>query len=320
MKATSTLLLVLGTASLAGLSFLAGRRSLPQVSLTENEPTSPKSDAQEKQLAAAKAKITELEGQITSLRAKPAETKPTEEIAGAEAEAGEAAPGQVDMKKLFKDAKPLIKSLSAAFQPRRDEMAKRFIDDQVKKFAAKSKLTPEQEAAFRAHLESRDKENKAKWDQAIEKDAGMAELMAMGRGGQNLSPEKVQDEWAGANLTPDQAKEYQQARLTEKSEQITKTANFKMESLGQKLGLSETQKDQVFNILVQSDPQYDQSMRLEGVSATAPLGEEVKRDEAIAAVLTPEQQQKYEAQKQERGNAWRRMMGGGGGGKVEQGK
>lgn len=249
-------------------------------------------------------RIARLEKEIADLKSRQVAAAPpaTEE---------KPADGQPDLKKIIKDAAPLIQSLSSAFEPQRKEMVARFIDDQVKKVTELAGLSPDQAAALKAHLESLDKENQEKMKGIMNKDMNMEDLMAMGRNGGG-NPQKAIDDWAAASLTGEQAQTYKTKRLTEKTEQITKSANSKVESLGKDLGLDETQKDKVFNILVQTDRNYDPSMALEGVNATAGVSEGQSRDEAIASVLTPEQKAKYDA-KQAAGNdrreRFRQMLG-----------
>lgn len=260
--------------------------------------------------AAAAARNAESE-RIARLEKEIADLKSRQEAAAPPATEEKPADGQPDLKKILKDATPLIQSLSSAFEPQRKEMVARFIDDQVKRATELAGLSPDQAAALKTHLETLDKENQDKMKGMMSKEMNMEELMAMGRNGGG-NPQKAIDDWAAASLTGEQAQTYKTKRLTEKTEQITKSANSKVESLGRDLGLDETQKDKVFNILVQTDRNYDPSMALEGVNATAGVSEGQSRDEAIASVLTPEQKAKYDA-KQAAGNnrreRFRQMLG-----------
>jgi hypothetical protein len=280
-----------------------------------NGPSAPASPApvvavDDSKLKTAESRIADLEKEIASLKT----AKPAKEVASAEKSA-DAPTGEqpMDMSKIIKDAKPLLKSLTSAFEPQRKQMTERMIKEQVKRMTELAGLNPEQSAALQAHLESLDKENQAKWQGMMDKDMNMADLMAMRQGG-NSNPQKTMDDWAAANLTGDQAQQYTNKRLVEKTEQITKSANSQVEYIGKDLNLDETQKDKVFNILVQTDKNYDKSMQLQGVDATASVAEGQSREDAIATVLTPEQKQKYTAQQEQRksrGNRWMQMLGGG---------
>jgi hypothetical protein len=62
--------------------------------------------------------------------------------------------------------------------------------------------------------------------------------------------------------------------------------------------LDEAQKDQVFSILVKSNPDYDPSLGVEGVTGTTPDAADanaapLKEEDAIASVLRPEQMQDW---------------------------
>lgn len=263
----------------------------------------------ESKLKAAQARIASLEKELTALNAAKAaaETKPIE--ISAVASTGEE---PVDVNKLIKDAKPLLKSLTSAFEPQRKEMVEGMIKEQVKRMTELAGLNPQQAAALQAHLESLDKANQAKWKGMMEKDINFADLKNMGMNASNT--QKAMDEWAAANLTGEQATEYDKKRLTEKSEQITKSANSQVERMDRDLSLDETQKDKVFNILVKTDKNFDPSMQLQGVDATTSIGEGQSKEDAIAAVLNPEQNEKYTAQQQQRKSRegrWKKFLGEG---------
>jgi hypothetical protein len=168
-------------------------------------------------------------------------------------------------------------------------------------------LSESQAAALRTHLETMDKENQEKMQSAMGKDMKLEDLIAMRRNGGN-NPQKAVDDWAAANLSGDQAESYKAKRLTEKSEQITRSANAQLDGLDRELSLSEEQKDKVFNVLVQTDQNYDASMKLEGIDATASVGEGQSRDDAIAAILSPDQKAKYDARQTERKSRESRFM------------
>ena len=60
--------------------------------------------------------------------------------------------------------------------------------------------------------------------------------------------------------------------------------------------MTEEQEDQVFGILVQKSSEYDESMAIEGISATLPESanaEDISKEDAIRSVLNVEQTEKY---------------------------
>ena len=294
MSTPRLILVVLGSvaAGAAAVYFLNGK----------NQPSAPAAAGPAPAPAAAPAdpRIAKLEKELADLK-KRQESKPAPDTAEAKPE------DKPDANKLLKDAQPLLKSLTAAFEPRRREMAERMIDAQVKRLTALANLTPDQAAALKAHLEQLDKENQDKWKGTIDGDMKMEDLANLRRGGFG-DADKALDDWAAANLPPDQADAYKTGRLREKTERITRSANAQVESLGRRLGLDETQKDKLFNIMVQTDSSYDPSMKLEGVAETTAVAEGQSRDEAIAAILTPEQAQKYNSAEEDRRSRRARFM------------
>jgi len=101
-------------------------------------------------------------------------------------------------------------------------------------------------------------------------------------------------------------------KLETKAQQIERTATRQLERMD-KLNLDETQKDQVFNILVKKNPQYDPTLTVEGLNADSSFDAGKSQDEAIAAVLREDQMAEYKAM-QDRQNAekkrWSDALGG----------
>lgn len=298
MKASSLIAgLLAGSAIGAGTYYLLAAKTPPPTPVAASTaPAKPSSNGEAERIARLEKELAALKAEKEKAAEEPAETAPAT-----------TADGKPDLGKILKDASPLLKSLSSAFEPQRKEMVARFIDSQVQRLTEMAGLSESQAAALRSHLETLDKENQEKMQSAMGKDMKLEDLMSMGRNGGN-NPQKAVDDWAAANLSGEQAESYKAKRLTEKSEQITRSANAQLDGLDRELSLSEEQKDKVFNILVQTDRNYDASMKLEGIDATASVGEGQSRDEAIAAILSPDQKAKYDARQTERKSRESRFM------------
>ncbi|MFN5961860.1 MAG: YhfG family protein [Verrucomicrobiota bacterium] len=297
MKASSLIAgLLAGSAIGAGTYYLLAPKTPPPAPVAVSPAPKPSGNGESERIARLEKELAALMAEKEKADQKPAET------ASAPAE-----DGKPDLGKILKDASPLLKSLSSAFEPQRKEMVARFIDSQVQRLTEMAGLSESQAAALRTHLETMDKENQEKMQSAMGKDMKLEDLIAMRRNGGN-NPQKAVDDWAAANLSGDQAESYKAKRLTEKSEQITRSANAQLDGLDRELSLSEEQKDKVFNVLVQTDQNYDASMKLEGIDATASVGEGQSRDDAIAAILSPDQKAKYDARQTERKSRESRFM------------
>lgn len=265
-------------------------------------------------LGAKKEIVTETETPITLAKAQP-KPSPVEapKLSEAKIETTEK-PVEVESKsdadKLFNDAKPLLKRLTAGFEPQRQEMVERLAEQQIKRMMALANLNPEQQAALKQHLLDFSEKEKGKWQAMLDGKGDMEDMMKMGRGAANS--QKMLDEWAKANLEGEQAKSYETGRLGEKAKSITDNANAQIDRMNKSLGLDETQKDEMFQILVRSDKDFDPSMQLEGVTGGSGVPNPLSRDEAIAAILNPEQKEKYQSQQQERAKrfeGFRRALG-----------
>ncbi|MFT5106588.1 MAG: ribosomal protein S20 [Verrucomicrobiales bacterium] len=112
-------------------------------------------------------------------------------------------------------------------------------------------------------------------------------------------------------LTDDQWADYEREQLVEKTERVQRDSDRELSRLDRDLNLTETQEDQVFGILVQTNSEYDGSMAIEGADASVNVGEDQAKDEAIRSVLDAEQAVKYDKSQEQRQN---RRGGWGGGG------
>ena len=199
-------------------------------------------------VAETKTEIIHLQEQLKSSQAEVQKLSEAKTAGTAKPSEGESKP---DINKLFNDAKPLLKQLTAGFEPQRQEMLERMTEEQIKRMVALANLTPEQQAALKQHLLEFSEKEKAKWQAMLDGGGNLADMMKMGRGGPN--PQKTLDEWATATLAGEQAKSYETGRLAEKAKSITDSANTQIDRMNTSLNLDETQKDQMFHVLVRTD-------------------------------------------------------------------
>ena len=115
-------------------------------------------------------------------------------------------------------------------------------------------------------------------------------------------------------LTPEQYEDFEREQLVEKTERVQRDSDRELSRLDRELDLTESQEDQVFGILVQTNSDYDASMAIEGADATVSVNEGTAKEDAIRSVLDAEQAAKFDKSNEERAARRQRWGGGGFGG------
>ncbi len=219
-------------------------------------------------------------------------------------------PNQIDIQRLLNDARPLMKSLAIMFDGERKKMAERLIRGIAERLAEDMGLTEEQTADMIAHFMKLDEENFAKIMAMLDRPLTILDVFSAMK---DMDPTKNMDAYVAAKLTPEQKLAWDNRKLESKAQQIERTANWQLRRM-ERLNLDETQKDQVFDILVKTNPQYDASLAVEGLSEEAGTFEAGKsQDEAIAAVLREDQLAEYQAiqeRQQTERRRWSDALGG----------
>jgi hypothetical protein len=241
------------------------------------------------ELAAARLTIGSLEAKLAAATAAPT---PPDSTAAAPA-------GPTDLNTVFQQAKPLLKSLGPLLDNVRRRGSKAMAERRVAEMTEKYALTAEQQEAVKKWFEEKSEADAAKGRELLDKpDASLQDLMAAGRG---QRPDDGLDQMMDGTLNPEQLSAYRADRLQERAASVEKEANRRVTQLNDVVQLDEAQQDKVFAIMARSSDDYDPAMQLEGLGSEAPaLTEGVARDEAILAVLRPDQREAYEADRQRR--------------------
>ena len=285
------LLLVLGGGAGAWITSSLQRPQAAGLAAVRDE-----SAALKAQLGAVQEELATARQTISALEAKLAAATPP----GAPADSTAEAPaGPTDLNTVFQQAKPLLKSLGPLLDNARRRGTKAMAERRVAEMAEKYALTAEQQEAVKKWFEEKSEADAAKGRELLNKpDASLQDLMAAGRG---QRPDDGLDEMMASTLNPEQLSAYRADRLQERASSVEKEANRRVTQLNEVVQLDEAQQDKVFAIMARSSDDYDPAMQLAGLgSDAAPLTEGVSRDEAILAVLRPDQREAYEADRQRR--------------------
>ncbi len=261
------------------------------------------------QLQAEGARIAALEADLQGARAAAALSRAALDSAGVDPKP--VAANVVDLERLLNDARPLLKSLSLMFGEQRRTMNEKWIRSMVDKMADDMGLTEEQAAEMAAHFIKLDGENFAKMQAMLDRKLSIFDVFTVMN---DLNPQKSMDAYVMKALTDDQRTAYEGRKLETKAQQLERTANRQLEKMTRDLQLDETQQDRVFEILVKTNPAYDPSLAVAGLStegAAVPTPD--KPNQAIAEILRPEQQEGWTAMQERQSREtkrWTDALGG----------
>ena len=245
----------------------------------------------EAELTAARATIEVLRGQLAAGQAEPENST---------AGAGAPAEGPTDLNTVFEQARPLLRSLGPLLDGARQRGARVAAERRLAELSEQYNLTAEQQETVKKWFEQQSAQEAEMGKELLNKPGlTLQDMVAAGRGrGRN---EQDLDVLMAETLDPAQLTAYQRDRLQQRAATVEREATRRVTQLDQVVGLDEAQQDKVFALMARSSPDYDPSMQLDGLGAdTAGLSEGASRDEAILAVLTPEQASLYEADRQRR--------------------
>lgn len=199
----------------------------------------------------------------------------------------------LDIQRLLNDARPLMKTLALMFGDQRKQMTDRMIRGMASKLAEQMGLTEEQTEAMIAHFTALDAANFEKMKGMLDRKLTLMDVFTVMN---DMNPQKSMDAYVQQAMTPEQKASWDNRKLESKAQQLERTANWKLDRMNRTLKLDEAQKDQVFSILVKTNPDYDPSLGIEGVpGATPDAALPLKEEDAIASVLRPEQMEDWAA-------------------------
>jgi len=201
----------------------------------------------------------------------------------------------LDIQRILNDARPLMKTLALMFGGRRKEMSERMIRGMASKLAEQMGLTEDQTEDMIAHFTGLDAANFEKIKAMLDRKLTIMDVFTVMN---DINPQKSMDAYVQQTMTPEQKASWENRKLETKAEQLERTATWKLDRMSGALKLDEGQKDQVFSILVKTNPDYDSSLGVEGVTgapASEPSTTPLKEEDAIASVLRPEQMDDWAA-------------------------
>ena len=199
---------------------------------------------------------------------------------------------------LFRAAQPLLRDLAPLFDRMRLKQQTELIDRMTGELARKYNLSPAQQEALRQWFGQKAADNANKWRAMMAKDG--TTLQDVMRATKDLRPDDGLDAFMANTLGGDKLSAFQADRLAERATRVQQDADTKVARLESIVQLDDAQRDRMFGIMARASRDYDPALKLEGV--TGDIGRETSADrqQAILAILRPDQRTIYQTELQRR--------------------
>jgi hypothetical protein len=194
---------------------------------------------------------------------------------------------------IFRATQPLLRDLSPLFERVRAREEKRRIEGLCSELTRTYGLTETQQATLRSWLERKAEDDAKHYADLISNEHTTLEDMA--KAARDVRPDDGIDGVMEGMLSGEKLEKFKADRIEQRADRVQQEADMKLARLDAVVGLDEAQRNQAFAIMARTSRDFDPAMRFEGVSeqgmAAMPAG---GRQDALMAVLRPEQRQAYE--------------------------
>ncbi len=244
----------------------------------------------EAELKRANNRVAALEGADPSGRKRPGRTI-KDNVRGIAENIRDGKPVTPD--DVFRATQPLIRDLAPLFDRIRVRELQRQSDAKAGEIARKYALNPTQQESLKKWLDQNATDEAKRYTDLISQDGTRLEDLA--KATNDVRVDDGLDQHMEATLQGEKLAAFRSTRMLEKVENVQKEADMKVTRLDDIVGLDDTQRGQVFGVMARGARDFDPAMQFEGLGAdTAALDSGKSKQDAILAVLTPEQRQTYE--------------------------
>lgn len=199
---------------------------------------------------------------------------------------------------LFRASQPLLRDLAPLFDRMRLKQQQQMVDRMSGELARKYDLTPQQQDALKQWFGQKAQEDAKRWSDLVAQDG--TRIQDLMRASRDVRPDAGLDAFMAKTLSGDKLTDFQTARMAERAARVQQDADMRVQRLDTIVKLDEAQRDQVFGIMARGSRDYDPSMKLEGVGGDIGATPAGNRQDAMLAVLKPEQRALYQSELQRR--------------------
>jgi hypothetical protein len=192
---------------------------------------------------------------------------------------------------LFRAAQPLLRDMSPLLERIAGQKFKRQSDSLMGELARKYDLNPNQQDTLQKWFSEKSRAEQKKWNDLISSDN--TTYLQLVKSMRNDRTDEGLDAVMEGLLQGPQLEAFKAERLEERAQRVQFYADIQVQRINEIVQLDPAQTDRLFGIMAQSSPDYDSSIRLEGVTGEIAPANLHPRD-ALKSVLRPDQLAKYE--------------------------
>ena len=198
---------------------------------------------------------------------------------------------------LFRAAQPLLRDMSPLLERIVGQKFKRQSNSLMGELARKYDLNPNQQDTLQKWFSEKSRVEQKKWNDLISSDN--TTYLQLVKSMRNDRTDEGLDAVMEGLLQGPQLEAFKAERLEERAQRVQFYADMQVQRINEIVRLDPAQTDRLFGIMAQSSPDYDSSIRLEGVTGEIAPANLHPRD-ALKSVLRPDQLAKYEEARQRR--------------------
>jgi len=197
----------------------------------------------------------------------------------------------VSTEELYRAAQPVLRDFAPLFERMMNQKSRRLIDSRVGELTRTYDLDARQQADLATWFRRKAEAGNRRWVEALSNENGSyVETIRMLEAHER---DDGLDAVVEGMLSGDKLEAFKADRLEERAARVQNYADMRVQRIHQIVDLDAQQTDQLFGIMAQASPDYDPSIRLEGVQGEIrPSG--LTPQQAMLSVLRPEQRERYE--------------------------
>ena len=192
---------------------------------------------------------------------------------------------------LFRAAQPLLRDLSPLFERLADQKSRRQADGVIGELARKYDLNADQQRTLQDWFRQKIMADRKKWTDLLSDDE--ATYMQLVKTMRNDRIDEGLDPVMEGLLRGPPLEAFKAERLEERAQRVQQFADMHVQRINAVVQLDAAQTDRLFGIMAPWSPDYDASIRLEGVTGEIAPANLHPRD-ALRSLLRPDQLTRYE--------------------------
>ena len=208
---------------------------------------------------------------------------------------------------IFRATQPLIRDLAPLFDRMRVRELQRQTDAKAGELARKYALNPTQQKALAEWLNQNAEDEAKRFTDLISQEGTKLEDLA--KASKDVRVDDGLEKFMERTLSGDRLLAFKTDSMTEKVSRVQQEADMKVTRLDAIVSLDDAQRGEVFGVMARGARDFDPAMQFEGLGTDrGALATGQSKQEAVLAVLRPDQRQIYQDEQEKRRTAARQEM------------